>query len=192
VIPIMFALISANIVNLVGDWALILRTSRVPAMGITGSGWATCVALIYMAGVSGRHFALGGVETLATQVDRRGFALISGGLPALLKLGTLPQPQIFLEIGAFSAATALIARLGPVLSPVTRSPLNCAALSFMVPLASAPPPRSGWDNIEEEKTLPAPVRARDGPPFVLGAGFIDVFAAWCSVDSMWISRLFSS
>ncbi len=50
-VPIMFALISANVVNLVGDWALIYGHLGLPAMGITGSGWATCVARIYMAGV---------------------------------------------------------------------------------------------------------------------------------------------
>ena len=51
VLPIMFALISANIVNAIGDWALIYGHLGLPAMGITGSGWATCVARIYMAGV---------------------------------------------------------------------------------------------------------------------------------------------
>jgi multidrug resistance protein, MATE family len=51
VVPIMFALISANLVNLIGDWALIYGHLGLPAMGIPGSGWATCVARIYMAGV---------------------------------------------------------------------------------------------------------------------------------------------
>src|ERR1700723_979856 len=46
--PIMFALISANIVNLAGDWAMIYGHLGFPAMGITGSGWSTCVARIYM------------------------------------------------------------------------------------------------------------------------------------------------
>ena len=50
-IPIMFALISANIVNAVGDWALIYGHLGFRAMGITGSGWSTCFARIYMAGV---------------------------------------------------------------------------------------------------------------------------------------------
>jgi malonate transporter MadL subunit len=49
VLPIMFALISANLVNLVGDWALIYGHLGLPAMGIPGSGWATCFARIYMA-----------------------------------------------------------------------------------------------------------------------------------------------
>ncbi len=50
-IPIMFALISANIVNAVGDWALIYGHLGFRAMGITGSGWSTCFARVYMAGV---------------------------------------------------------------------------------------------------------------------------------------------
>src|SRR6202158_4481891 len=48
-IPIMFALISANIVNAVGNWILIYGHLGFRAMGITGSGWSTCVARIYMA-----------------------------------------------------------------------------------------------------------------------------------------------
>src|SRR6202158_877921 len=51
VLPIMFALMSANVVNAIGDWPLIYGHLGLPAMGITGSGWATCVARIYMAGV---------------------------------------------------------------------------------------------------------------------------------------------
>src|SRR6478736_10462749 len=51
VLPIMFALISANLVNLVGDWALIYGHMGFSDMGIPGSGWATCFARIYMASV---------------------------------------------------------------------------------------------------------------------------------------------
>ena len=61
-IPIMFALISANIVNAVGDWALIYGHLGFRAMGITGSGWSTCFARVYMAGRAGHHAALGGIE----------------------------------------------------------------------------------------------------------------------------------
>src|ERR1700690_2475519 len=46
--PIMFALISANIVNAVGDWVLIYGHLGFPSMGIAGSGWATCMARVYM------------------------------------------------------------------------------------------------------------------------------------------------
>src|SRR6202034_2265602 len=49
--PVMFALVSANLVNLVGNWALIYGHLGFRAMGTVGSGWSTCVARIYMAGV---------------------------------------------------------------------------------------------------------------------------------------------
>src|SRR6184192_4167543 len=47
--PIMFALVSANLVNLIGNWALIYGHLGFRAMGITGSGWSTCLSRIYMA-----------------------------------------------------------------------------------------------------------------------------------------------
>ena len=120
VLPIMFALISANLVNLVGDWALIYGHLGLPAMGITGSGWATCFARIYMAGVL--------VVTLLWVESKRSLPRWASTVridlrrvAALLKLGAPAATQILLEIGAFSAATAVIARLGPSRFPVTRS-----------------------------------------------------------------------
>ncbi|MGC9197939.1 MAG: MATE family efflux transporter [Acidobacteriaceae bacterium] len=54
--PIAFALITANLVNAAGDWALIfghhlhlgLLTLRIPAFGVTGSSWATSLARLYL------------------------------------------------------------------------------------------------------------------------------------------------
>src|SRR5271157_5033370 len=46
--PVMFALISANVVNLVGNWALIYGHLGLRAMGTVGSGWSTCIARTYM------------------------------------------------------------------------------------------------------------------------------------------------
>ena len=49
--PVTFALISANLVNWFGNWALIYGKLGLPAMGVRGSALSTCVARIYMAGV---------------------------------------------------------------------------------------------------------------------------------------------
>ncbi len=54
--PIAFALVSANLVNAVGDWALVfghhfrlgILTLRIPAYGVTGSSWATSFARLYL------------------------------------------------------------------------------------------------------------------------------------------------
>jgi MATE family multidrug resistance protein len=134
-IPIMFALISANIVNAVGDWALIYGHLGFRAMGITGSGWATCFARVYMAGVLA--ITLGWVEWKRRRALTRPAGTIRidfHRMWALLKLGAPAATQILCEIGAFSAATALIAKLGAVPLSGHEIALNCAALTFMVPL----------------------------------------------------------
>ena len=46
-----FALITANIVNAVGNWVLIYGKWGAPAMGAVGSGWSTAIARLYMAAV---------------------------------------------------------------------------------------------------------------------------------------------
>jgi len=131
--PIMFALISANIVNAFGNWALIYGHLGFRAMGITGSGWSTCMARGYMAlclaitlfWVESKRIRPGRMATLRIDIQR---------MSALLKLGAPAATQILCEIGAFSAATALCARLGPVPLAGHEIALNCAALTFMVPL----------------------------------------------------------
>ncbi len=131
--PIMFALISANIVNAIGNWVLIYGHFGFRAMGITGSGWSTCMARFYMAlclaitllWVESKRLRPGWMSTVRIDLSR---------MWGLLKLGAPAATQILCEIGAFSAATALCARLGPVPLAGHEIALNCAALTFMVPL----------------------------------------------------------
>jgi MATE family multidrug resistance protein len=189
VLPIMFALISANVVNAIGDWALIYGHLGVPAMGITGSGWATCVARIYMAGVLA--VTLLWVEskrllpqwTGAVHIDLR-------RVTALLKLGAPAATQILLEIGAFAAATALVARLGPVPLSGHEIALNCAALTFMVPLgiSSAAAVRVGQQLGRRDS---AGARRAGWSAIVLGAGFMTCSGLVFVSIPTWIARLFS-
>jgi MATE family multidrug resistance protein len=189
VLPIMLALISANIVNLVGDWALIYGHLGFPAMGITGSGWSTCFARIYMAGVL--------VVTLLWVESKRSLPEWTGEVRinrrrvvALLKLGAPAATQIFLEIGAFSAATALIARLGPVPLSGHEIALNCAALSFMVPvgISSAAAVRVGQQLGRKD---PEGARRAGWSAIILGAGFMTCSGLVFVSIPVWISRLFS-
>src|SRR5947209_16291755 len=46
--PVVFALISANLVNLFGNWVLVYGHLGLPGFGVTGSGWSTCISRIYM------------------------------------------------------------------------------------------------------------------------------------------------
>lgn len=168
--PIMFALISANVVNLVGDWMLIYGHLGFRAMGIAGSGWSTCWARIYMALVM--------LVTLAYVEARRGSPIWMREVRVdlnraweLLKLGTPAATQILLEIGAFSAATALCAKLGPVPLSGHEIALNCAAFTFMVPLgiSSAAAVRVG-----QQLGRGAPLKAHlaGWSAILLGGGFM--------------------
>src|SRR6202022_1666915 len=49
--PVAFALVSANLINALGNWVLIYGKWGVPAMGTVGSGWSTTIARTYMAAV---------------------------------------------------------------------------------------------------------------------------------------------
>jgi MATE family multidrug resistance protein len=189
VVPIMFALISANLVNLVGDWALIYGHLGLPAIGIPGSGWATCGARIYMAGVL--VATLLWVESKGSRSEWRGVVRVDlRRIVALLKLGAPAATQILLEIGAFAAATALIARLGPVPLSGHEIALNCAALSFMVPLgiSSAAAVRVGQQIGRKD---PDGARRAGWSAIILGAGFMTCSGLlFVSVPTL-IARLFS-
>lgn len=168
--PIMFALISANIVNAIGNWILIYGRLGFPAMGITGSGWSTCIARIYMAfclavtlvWVESKRLRPGWIRTVRIDVHR---------MSALLKLGAPAATQILCEIGAFSAATALCARLGPVPLAGHEIALNCASLTFMVPLgiSSAAAVRVGQQLGRRD---PDGARRAGWSAIIIGVGFM--------------------
>jgi len=131
--PVMFTLVSANLVNLFGNWVLIYGHLGCRAMGTDGSAWATCAARVYMAGVP---------ICCALYYDRaRNSGLFHVPLAPdwpllarLLKLGVPAATHVVLEIGVFGLATALIARLDPASLAGHQIALNMASLTFMVPL----------------------------------------------------------
>lgn len=187
--PIMFALVSSNLVNLIGDWALIYGHLGFRAMGITGSGWSTCLARVYMAVVL--------LITLAYVESQRGLPAWTGSLGidlkrvwALLRLGAPAATQILLEIGAFSAATALIAKLGPVPLSGHEIAINCAALTFMVPLgiSSAAAVRVGH---QLGRGDPARAHLAGWSAILLGAGFMTLTGLVFVTLSKPIARLFT-
>ena len=187
--PVMFALISANAINAFGDWVLIYGHLGFRPMGITGSGWSTCIARIYMALVL--------LITVMQVEARRGLPSWIGAIHietrrmwTLLQLGMPAAGQILMEIGAFSAATALCARLGPVPLSGHEIALNCAAFTFMVPLgvSSAAAVRVG-QNLGRKDRLAA--RRAGWSALVLGAAFMGFAGIVFVSASKLIARLFS-
>ncbi len=131
--PIMFALVSANLVNAVANAMLIYGRFGAPALGVTGSAWATCIARVYMAlflyvAIRREHRRRG------TTHPRVPFMLDPARLRRLIALGAPAAAQITLEVGVFALATALAARLDSVSSASHQIALNIASVVFMVPL----------------------------------------------------------
>ena len=130
--PVMFALVSANAINLFGNWVLIYGHFGFPALGTDGSAWATVAARIYMAGVLVAY-------TFRDPTRRAGLMHVSLApdwprIGHLLKLGLPAATHVLLEIAVFGLATALIARLDAASLAAHQVALNMASLSFMVPL----------------------------------------------------------
>jgi multidrug resistance protein, MATE family len=131
--PVVFAAVSANAVNLLGNWALVYGHFGLPALGVKGSGYSTLLSRLYMMTV---------LAIAAVYYDRKrssGLWKVSrkleiGRIAELLRLGLPAGTQLVLEIAAFSVATVLIARLGAVPLAGHQIAMNIAGLTFMVPL----------------------------------------------------------
>jgi MATE family multidrug resistance protein len=131
--PVMFVLISANLINWFFNWLLIRGHWGMPPLGVTGSALSTCLARVYMAAMLlffiwwFERGAEPGLHTLLRKPD-------PVRLLRLMKIGLPAATQIMLEIGAFGAAAMLAGRLTPSALAAHQIALNCASLTFMVPL----------------------------------------------------------
>ena len=131
--PVVFALVSANLVNLAGNWALVYGHLGLPRLGVPGSGWSTCVSRIYMAVVLAAAAIYydrkrkTGLWQASRRVDRE-------ILRKLVQLGFPAASQLLFEIGGFALATILIGELGPVPLAGHQIALNVASFTYMVPL----------------------------------------------------------
>lgn len=134
--PVMFALVSANLVNAGSNWVLIYGNLGSPALGVDGAAWATVLSRFYMAVVLFGaiviydRWRLADALAQARRVNRVAFR-------ALLRLGLPAASTVALEVGVFASATALAGKLDPISAASHQIALNIAALAFMVPLGLA-------------------------------------------------------
>jgi multidrug resistance protein, MATE family len=134
--PVMFVLISANLINWLFNWLLIQGHWGLPALGVKGSALSTCFARVYMAAALAfiiwwyEHGTEPGFGNLIQAPDRK-------RLGTLIHLGFPAATQILLEVAAFGAAAVLAGRLAPSALAAHQIAMNCASLTFMVPLGIA-------------------------------------------------------
>ncbi|HEY6350021.1 MAG TPA: MATE family efflux transporter [Candidatus Angelobacter sp.] len=131
--PVVFAGVSANVVNLLGNWSLVYGHLGFPALGVTGSGWSTLISRVYLAAVLAVAIVYYDRKR-AGGLWRTSRRLEMNRIREMLRLGIPAATQLLLEISAFSVTTVLIARLGAVPLAGNQIALNVASITFMVPL----------------------------------------------------------
>src|SRR3954470_1140646 len=131
--PVMFVLISANLVNWLCNWLLIEGHWGFPGLGVAGSALSTVFARVYMAASLGamvwwfeRKLSPGPADIIRRFDRTRVVRLLRIGLPA--------ATQIFFEIAAFGAAAFLAGRLTSVALAAHQISINVASVSYMIPL----------------------------------------------------------
>ncbi len=175
VLPIAFALVTANLINVAANWTLIFGHFGLPALGVRGAAWATFISRLYMLGVlwlAVRHYDRtrnSGLAGVSRQLSRE-------RLGRLWRLGFPAASQVTLEVGVFDLATVLAGRLDPVSSASHQIALNIAGASFMVPLGVA---SAGAVRVGNRVGAGDPEgAARAGwAALVLGSAFMSVMAA---------------
>ena len=200
--PIAFALISANLINLLFNWLLIYshdwrpgwRLARMhlrwQGLGVFGSGLATSLARVYLA------LVLAAAIWFYDRRHRYGLVRVSlrlewSLLRRLLALGIPSGATIVVEIAIFCVVTFAIGLLGAVPLAGHEVALNCISFTFMVPLgiSAAAGVRVGQ---AIGRSAPAEARAAGWTALLLaGAFMLAVSALYLSLAHP-IARLFTA
>jgi MATE family multidrug resistance protein len=155
VAPVMFALVSANLINGFANWVFIYGKLGLPALGVAGAALATFASRVYMCavlwtavkwteGATGRDIPAevgrsGGEEPVAAGITQGGDFVLETrpSIRRLVELGLPAASTVTAEVGVFAVATALAGKLEPVATASHQIALNIAAVAFMIPLGLA-------------------------------------------------------
>ncbi len=187
--PISFALVTANIINAVGNWLLIYGRLGAPAMGAVGSGWSTAFARIYLAAIL-VGYLLWYDQKHRTELLRTPIQPELARIRRLIALGFPAAMQITLEIGVFALVTALIGRLGAISLASHQIALNTVSLTYMVPLgiSSAAAVRVGQAIGRGD---PRGAGEAGGTAILLGAAFMTCAGVALLLFPRWIARMYT-
>ena len=126
------SLVTASLVNFVGDWAFLFGHLGAHAMGIAGSGWSTCVVRVYMLLL----LILGTAVALRRNGYRIAPHMLAPSWPrlrALLRIGWPSGLENLEELGISTYLSILCARLGTVMLAAQQVVLDLNAFVYQVP-----------------------------------------------------------
>jgi MATE family multidrug resistance protein len=188
--PIAFALLSANVVNLAGNYLLVFGHFGVPAYGVTGSGIATCISrgylalvlVVYLLWYDARHKT----ELLSTPLQPdlpRIRQLVALGVPAAI--------QQTAEVAVFALVAMLIARLGAIAQAGHQIALNTVAFTYMIPLGIS---AAAAVRVGQALGRRDPIGARNAgnTAILLGASFMATMSVVLLVFPRYIARIYTT
>ncbi len=133
VLLITVSLITANLVNLVGDWAFLYGHLGLRPFGIAGSGWATGIVRLYMVAL----LLIGVAFSLRSDGKRLSFASLRPDLTRLRLLARIGWPaglEELTDLGFSTYMSIVCARLGTTMLAAHQVVLDLDAFVFMIPL----------------------------------------------------------
>lgn len=133
VAPVMFALVTANVVNAAFNWLLIYGNLGFPAMGVKGSAWATNLARAYMF-LSLAAYAWWHHRRSSERREHPALRPDFHTIRAIFVLGTPIALQIFSEVTVFALAAVLVGTIDARSLAAHEIALLAASTTFMVPL----------------------------------------------------------
>ncbi len=130
---VMVSLLTANLVNWLGDWLFIYGHWGFHAQGIAGSGWATCLVRVYMLALL--------VTSLAISLRKTPIRLRANAwrpdwsrLHELYKVGWPIGLQWFGDLSLASFSTVLTSTLGVAMLAANQVVIDVNAFCSMIPL----------------------------------------------------------
>ena len=129
--PAFWIMMSGVLLNVFLNWILIFGVGPVPALGLTGAGWATWISRV--ATVLALAWYIWGGRLRPASVIMPPRQWIADHF-TMFKLGLPTGLQLLCEIGAFSVAAILIGHLGAVSLAAHQIAITCASTTFMFPL----------------------------------------------------------
>jgi MATE family multidrug resistance protein len=188
--PVAFALITANLINVVGNYVLVFGHWGLPMLGVVGSGIATAISRAYLATVlvvflfwyDSRNHAYMRRTPLRPELAR---------IRRLIALGFPAAMQMTAEIAVFAAVASLIARLGAIPLASHQIALNTVAFTYMVPLgiSSAAAVRVG--QAIGRRDLPG-AQLAGNTAILLGAAFMSAMSVVLLVFPQYIARIYTN
>jgi len=132
-LPVTIIIVMGILLNIVANYGLMFGNFGLPRLGLAGTGWATCIVHWFMFICIALY--------VATKNPYRAYGVLRklrtpdfGYFRELLRVGLPIGGSIGLEVTLFSATAFLIGTFGAVPIAAHQIAIQCAAITYMVPL----------------------------------------------------------